>query len=101
VGGGAYGIIGALIALPLAAVVRETVVYLRRHLILEPWGAPAQNAGGGTSPLGGTPALAPARRDQALDPPAVPPCPRCGADVSPADAFCRRCGHDLDVTAGR
>ena len=32
-----YGIVGALVALPLAAVVRETVVYLRRHLVLEPW----------------------------------------------------------------
>lgn len=33
-----YGIIGAFIALPLAAVARETVVYLRRHLAWEPWG---------------------------------------------------------------
>jgi predicted PurR-regulated permease PerM len=35
------GIIGALLALPLAAVGRETVVYLRRHLVLEPWGTEA------------------------------------------------------------
>ena len=27
-----YGIVGALVALPIAAVIRETVVYLRRHL---------------------------------------------------------------------
>ena len=33
-----FGIIGALVALPVAAVVRETVVYLRQHLVLEPWG---------------------------------------------------------------
>ena len=33
-----YGIAGALLALPIAAVVRQTVVYLRRHLVLEPWG---------------------------------------------------------------
>jgi predicted PurR-regulated permease PerM len=43
VGGEIYGIVGALVALPVAAIVRETVVYLRRHLVLEPWGT--------TSPL--------------------------------------------------
>jgi putative heme transporter len=32
-----YGVVGALIALPILAVVRETVVYLNRHLTLEPW----------------------------------------------------------------
>jgi predicted PurR-regulated permease PerM len=32
-----YGVIGALVALPIAAVLRETAVYLRRHLVLEPW----------------------------------------------------------------
>lgn len=32
-----YGIIGALVSLPIAAVLRETAVYLRRHLVLEPW----------------------------------------------------------------
>jgi predicted PurR-regulated permease PerM len=31
------GIFGALVALPILAVVRETVVYLSRHLTLEPW----------------------------------------------------------------
>jgi predicted PurR-regulated permease PerM len=33
-----YGVIGALVALPIAAVLRETVVYLRRHTVFEPWG---------------------------------------------------------------
>ncbi len=39
-----YGIVGALISLPLAAVIRQTVIYLRRHLVLEPWNvtAPAE-----------------------------------------------------------
>jgi predicted PurR-regulated permease PerM len=37
-GGQFYGFVGALIALPIAAVLRETVVYLKRHLVLEPWG---------------------------------------------------------------
>ena len=32
-----HGIVGALIALPILAVVRETAVYLSRHLTLEPW----------------------------------------------------------------
>ena len=32
-----YGIAGSLVALPLAAVIRQTVVYLRRHIVLESW----------------------------------------------------------------
>jgi predicted PurR-regulated permease PerM len=32
-----HGIVGALIALPLLAILRETVVYLSRHVELEPW----------------------------------------------------------------
>ena len=36
-----YGIAGALVALPVAAVFRETVMYLRRHIVLEPWGTPS------------------------------------------------------------
>ena len=32
-----YGIVGALVALPIAAMIRQTVLYLRRHLVLEPW----------------------------------------------------------------
>jgi predicted PurR-regulated permease PerM len=31
------GIIGALIALPILAILRETAVYLNRHLTFEPW----------------------------------------------------------------
>jgi predicted PurR-regulated permease PerM len=37
-GGQIYGFVGALVALPIAAVLRETVVYLKRHLVFEPWG---------------------------------------------------------------
>jgi AI-2E family transporter len=40
-----YGVAGSLVALPVVAVLRETAIYLRRHLVLEPWGPPA-------SPLG-------------------------------------------------
>jgi predicted PurR-regulated permease PerM len=32
-----YGILGALIALPIVSILRETVLYLNRHLVLEPW----------------------------------------------------------------
>jgi predicted PurR-regulated permease PerM len=32
-----YGIVGALIALPLLSILRETFVYLSRHLSFEPW----------------------------------------------------------------
>jgi len=32
-----YGIVGALLALPVAAVIRQTVEYLQRHLVLERW----------------------------------------------------------------
>jgi predicted PurR-regulated permease PerM len=36
-GGQLYGVVGAFVALPVAAILRETVVYLRRHVILERW----------------------------------------------------------------
>ncbi len=80
-----YGILGALMALPTAAVLRETVVYLREHLVLEPWGT--------TSPLaraGAEEAPSPARM-----------CPGCGARAAPRDAFCRRCGTELFASARR
>jgi predicted PurR-regulated permease PerM len=32
-----YGVVGAFVALPVAAIMRETVVYLRRHVVLERW----------------------------------------------------------------
>jgi predicted PurR-regulated permease PerM len=32
-----YGIVGALVALPVAAVLNVTIHYLRRHVVLEPW----------------------------------------------------------------
>src|SRR5205807_10635220 len=46
IGAQLYGIAGALVALPVAAVLRETVLYLRRHLVLEPWGALAPEVSG-------------------------------------------------------
>jgi predicted PurR-regulated permease PerM len=40
-----YGIPGALVALPVAAVIRDTVLYLRRHLVFEPWTTAGPGAG--------------------------------------------------------
>ena len=61
VGAEIYGFVGAIISLPIAAVVRETVLYLRRHLVLEPWGTP--NIG-----LSGGGALPPGERDEDDEP---------------------------------
>jgi predicted PurR-regulated permease PerM len=81
-GGEVYGIIGALIALPILAIIRETVSYLREHLVLEPWGA--------------------------TDPVALVtgdwPCPVCGQPVHAGDRHCRSCGASLartEVASGR
>jgi predicted PurR-regulated permease PerM len=76
-----YGIAGALLALPIAAVVRQTVIYLRRHVVFEPWGTVRPVAEGG--PPGGSGPLEPA------------PCPECGAQAGPDDAYCRNCGASL------
>jgi predicted PurR-regulated permease PerM len=79
-----YGIVGSLIALPIAAVIRETVVYLRRHTVLEPWGTLNPIAALGPQPQAGV-------------------CPDCGAPAGTHDAFCRSCGASLEpeVRVGR
>ena len=75
-----FGILGSLIALPVAAIVRETVVYLRRHLVLEPWGtmSPLEVAG-----------VRAGRRSL---------CGECGSELGPADVFCRTCGAEVTGT---
>ena len=75
-----FGILGSLVALPVAAVVRETVVYLRQHLVLEPWGTmtPLEVAG-----------VHAGRRAT---------CAECGAQLGPADVFCRACGAEVSGT---
>jgi predicted PurR-regulated permease PerM len=72
-----YGVAGALVALPSAAVIRQTIVYLRQHLVLEPW-SPVAPATAGVLPIG------PDR------------CPDCGTPAGPDDAFCRSCGASLE-----
>ncbi len=112
-----YGIAGALLALPTAAVVRQTVVYLRRHLVLEPWAV--VSLGVGTPPAGGVlvdppPELrgrADGRADGGADgladggaetgadaPTSLDPdrCPDCGTPPGEGDAYCRTCGASLE-----
>jgi predicted PurR-regulated permease PerM len=45
-----YGIVGAIVALPFAAVIRATIMYLRRHVVLESWGTPPPPAPPAASP---------------------------------------------------
>jgi len=78
-----YGIAGALLALPVSAVLRETVLYLRRHLVLEPWSTAAAGTLGVRSGVGAL-AVLPDR------------CPDCDALADPGDAFCRACGASLE-----
>jgi predicted PurR-regulated permease PerM len=79
-----YGIAGALVSLPVIAVIRQTAVYLRRHLVFEPWGV--KGAGGGGIGLFGDPA-----------PEAGPDrCEDCGAPAAGGDAFCHSCGASLE-----
>jgi predicted PurR-regulated permease PerM len=77
-GGQLYGFIGAFIALPIAAIVRETVVYFRRHLVFEPWDLPAA-----APPVPDAPPQAPAR------------CPECGVPRPAGATRCAACGTEL------
>ncbi|HET6547496.1 MAG TPA: AI-2E family transporter [Solirubrobacter sp.] len=69
-GGQLAGFIGAFIALPIAAIVRETVVYFHRHVRFQRWDLPA---------------AAPQER-----------CPECGAAVPAGARACTACGTELD-----
>jgi predicted PurR-regulated permease PerM len=71
-----YGIAGALVALPVAAVIRQTVLYLRKHLVLEPWAT--------VSPQADVLGLGAER------------CPECGTVAAGDDTFCRACGASLE-----
>jgi putative heme transporter len=83
-GGRLYGFAGAFLALPLAAVVRESVVYFREHLILEPWGTPTATALGHRARPPTQATEAGARR-----------CPECGTAADPEAAYCAACGTEL------
>ena len=73
-GGQLAGFVGAFIALPIAAILRESIVYFHRHLHFQRWDLPA-------------------------DKPAEPPqahCPECGAAVPRGAETCAACGTELD-----
>ncbi len=67
-GGQIYGFVGALVALPIAAVLRETVVYLKRHLVFEPWGAGSPLLIGERAPPGVDRPVAPRPRPDEQEP---------------------------------
>ena len=81
-GGQLYGFIGAFIALPIAAILRETAAYARRNFRLEPWGAQPALAGAG---IGLSPQPPPPERQ----------CPECGANLAAGAAECPACGTEL------
>jgi len=86
VGGEIYGFVGALVSLPIAAVVRETTVYLRRHLVLESWetvNPTAAHAAGARPGSAG---------------PIGPHCTSCGLAATEGDTFCPSCGTRLGPT---
>ncbi len=45
-----YGIAGALVALPVIAVLRVTIIYVHRHTVFEPWGKPLSEDPSPSSP---------------------------------------------------
>jgi predicted PurR-regulated permease PerM len=95
-GGQLYGFLGAFIALPIAATLRETAVYLRRHVRLEPWDLPAVAPAGPSFAPESTPAEAqpePAQAEEPREPGAR--CPECGAPRSPDADVCPQCGTEL------
>ncbi len=74
-GGQLYGVIGAFISLPIAATLRESVDYFRRHYRFDRWDLPS-----------------------AAEPvPDVPPrqCPECGAACPERATECPACGTEL------
>jgi predicted PurR-regulated permease PerM len=76
-----YGVPGALVALPVIAVIRQTVLYLRRHVVLEPWHGTA-GPGAGLMTAG-------SQR-----------CPECGEPALDDEAYCGACGAPLEPPVG-
>src|SRR4051794_3888498 len=72
-GGQLAGFVGAFIALPIAAILRESVVYMREHLAFQRWDLPAE----------------------APPPPPAEHCPECGAMVPRGADACAACGTEL------
>jgi predicted PurR-regulated permease PerM len=72
-GGQLAGFVGAFIALPIAAILRETIVYFRRHTRFQRWDLPAEP---------------PPPKTQTH-------CPECGVLVSADADECPACGTEL------
>jgi AI-2E family transporter/zinc-ribbon domain len=96
-GGQLYGFLGAFIALPIAAILRETAVYMRRHVRLEPWDLPAVTPA--RASFGPEPKAAEEPKPEAEA--AAEPrdtgarCPECGAPRRPGADVCPECGTEL------
>jgi predicted PurR-regulated permease PerM len=73
-GGRLAGFIGAFIALPIAAILRETIVYLRRHLVFQRWDLPMERKPEARCPECGEPI-----------PRGAPECPHCGTELPEDD----------------
>jgi predicted PurR-regulated permease PerM len=93
-GGQLYGFVGAFISLPLAAIARETAVYFRRHLVLEPWSVVAPGGVMSTNPLvsphPSSPPSSPAPEASSAR------CPECGVSRETDATVCGACGTELD-----
>ena len=87
-GGKLYGFLGAFIALPIAAILRETTVYMRRHVRLEPWDLPYVAAAPASFAPEQPPEVAPQPVETAR-------CPECGAPRVAGQDVCAGCGTEL------
>ena len=76
-GGQLAGFVGAFIALPIAAILRETIVYLRRHTRFQRWDLPTAGRR--------------RRQTQATQ----SRCPECGVSVAAGAEECPACGTEL------
>ena len=72
-GGQLAGFLGAFMALPIASIVRETIVYMHEHLRFQRWDLPAE----------------------APPPSAQEHCPECGALIARGARACAACGTEL------
>jgi predicted PurR-regulated permease PerM len=79
-GGQIYGFIGAFIALPLAAMVRESVVYFRRHYRFEQWDLQSVTDASSDAPSRHCPECGTPCPEQATE------CPACGTELGGPDA---------------
>jgi predicted PurR-regulated permease PerM len=98
-GGQIYGFLGAILALPIAAIVRESVVYFRRHLAFESWDLPSVVGRRAPSPAGAPPPLA---ASAPAHPAGEAPrrCPECDAARRATATVCPSCGTELTEPEG-